>query len=78
VIVALATGLVVYLISELALALLFDVVTGRFGIGTAEDDLGFVVLYLVVRVIPPICAMLAAILMTQRSWTRAQRAVIAE
>ena len=75
---ALATGLVVYFASGLAFGLLFQLVVGRFGIGTAEDDMGFVILYMSARLVPLICAMLTAVLMTQRSWTKAQHAPIAE
>ena len=66
VIVALASGLVVYFASALAFGLLFSLVAGRFGIGTAEDDMGFVLLYLIARALPPICAMLTAIRMVRR------------
>jgi hypothetical protein len=75
---ALATGLVVYFASELAFGLLFQLVVGRFGIGTAEDDMGFVILYMIARLVPAICAMLTVVLMTQRSQSRAHRAAITE
>jgi len=75
---ALATGLVVYFASGLAFGLLFQLVIGRFGIGTAEDDMGFVILYMLARLVPVICAMLTVLLMTQRFRSRNQHAAIVE